>query len=891
MMTCDMTMLTKLSLLLSLLLAIVQLQPNAVSHAHGSAVTIDVDAEASSGSGESEAEEDATTSSSSSSATCQASSQPQSSLFNGKLSSCDTFQIVTLSSPRRCIHIEASSSDTETDDNQDFADAADTEGNNESNINSDTLFCTDYHNWFDGTNGCNAYTTRNGWCSQYGQITQTKYTANEACCVCGGGWRRSKPRLQVGAHVKVSGYGHFDACPSLQIVKIETTKHHHHQQQYQPYQYLVQVQKACGPMRVMYLNNVGSLIESYQPGQTFTVSTDDPNVISKLIRVELKKCRIGRREQEFSFTPMGEEDVVVVTNNKNNDNNNDGYGGTTKKHHFVVITHPLTQIDLSTALETSSPFFNVTQVFDDGLFDGSDEYFYLNVRTKHVDGRVNWDGTPYDHGYSYLSSGSFGQKEYSTVEVHSQALKPTLHIEEFSMWQFKPVAIASTGDGSSREGSTPDTISDIDEHAEWLVRMTERIGIDYLEQLPPWDLLDIERDATKLDVKSRFRELSRSFHPDKHVQRHPSDARKELFERIFVLLQNAYQGLKSANEAEKEKFRIEAESSSQLFARSQSVVELLPFHWTKLDNNSTEGERRSGDRYILNVASHLNSTFAPSQKEENETSVQIWVVLMYSARCGMSRTIVGMVDLAARHLQKHENIKVGAYGCGLYKDYPPDKNDPTGVTSDPICAQFKRRETPNVHVVIETIPGRVRGENGNLIEDKDLDQNVVYENAQFKHFYSAVPNGNTIQFFPHNFIDFARSGKRLWQNNHLVHRMTRMDFSNPTFAGNVSIVAYVDGTGNDEKDSEIVDAIVASLPGVARRFLNDNLYVGIAYCGSGDDGESHKYVDCSELDVSWLPDIKVYGVDDTNGISLVRGKFSDVRDVQIGEQTLDLSWL
>ena len=88
-----------------------------------------------------------------------------------------------------------------------------------------------------------------------------------------------------------------------------------------------------------------------------------------------------------------------------------------------------------------------------------------------------------------------------------------------------------------------------------------------------------------------------------------------------------------------------------------------------------------------------------------------------------------------------------------------------------------------------------------------------------------------------------------------------------------------------------MDAIAVSLPGVARRFLNDNLYVGIAYCGSGDGGESHKYVDCSELDVSWLPDIKVYGVDDANGISLVRGKFSDVRDVQIGEQTLDLSWL
>jgi hypothetical protein len=353
-------------------------------------------------------------------------------------------------------------------------------------------------------------------------------------------------------------------------------------------------------------------------------------------------------------------------------------------------------------------------------------------------------------------------------------------------------------------------------------------------------------------------------------------------------LQNAYQGLKSANEAEKEKFRTEAESSSQLFARSQSVVELLPFHWTKLNSNETEGEMHSGDRYILNVASHVNPTLLndTSLEEEIEPSVQIWVTLMYSARCGMSRSVVGMIDLAARHLLNHENIKVGAYGCGLYKE--PDKNDPTGVSSDPICAQFKRRETPNVHVIIETIPGRGQDENGNLVAVYP-DQTVMIENAQFKHFYSDVPDGDSRQFYPHNFIAFARAGKRLWQNNHLVHRMTRGDFSDTTFIANVSIVAYLNGIGDDDGDSEIVDAIKSSLPGVARRFLNHDLYVGIARCGSGDEEESHKLVDCSKLDVSWLPDIKVYGVDDEKGISLVRGKFSDMRDVQIGEETGDLS--
>ena len=50
-----------------------------------------------------------------------------------------------------------------------------------------------------------------------------------------------------------------------------------------------------------------------------------------------------------------------------------------------------------------------------------------------------------------------------------------------------------------------------DEHSGWLVRTTRSIGIDYLEQLPPWHLLDVERAASKGDVKARFRELSRLF--------------------------------------------------------------------------------------------------------------------------------------------------------------------------------------------------------------------------------------------------------------------------------------------------------------------------------------------------------------------------------------------
>lgn len=254
----------------------------------------------------------------------------------------------------------------------------------------------------------------------------------------------------------------------------------------------------------------------------------------------------------------------------------------------------------------------------------------------------------------------------------------------------------------------------------------------------------------------------------------------------------------------------------------------------------------------------------------------------------ISASVVGFVDLAARHLERHENIKVGAYGCGLYKDHPPTKNDPTGVQSDPICAQFRRKETPNVHVIVETLPGWKRDESGELAEVPP-DPELVKENALFKYFYKEVPTGDTTQFYPHNFIEFARAGKRVWKNNHLVHRMAPSDFIDPEFVGNSSIVAYLDGTGKGETNAEIVDAITTSLPGVARRFLADGVYVGIAQCGYGDeyvdeyDAESQKHVDCSKLGVSWLPDIKIFGAGDKEGVSLLRGQFGDIRDVQIGE--------
>lgn len=115
--------------------------------------------------------------------------------------------------------------------------------------------------------------------------------------------------------------------------------------------------------------------------------------------------------------------------------------------------------------------------------------------------------------------------------------------------------------------------------------------------------------------------------------------------------------------------------------------------------------------------------------------------------------------------------------------------------------------------------------------------------------------------------------------------MLRSSFNDTDFINNSTLVAYFDGTGNEETNTEVVDAINGALPGVAHRFLNDGLYVGTASCGFGDE-DDERMIDCSQYNVSWLPDIKIYGQNDTVGTSLLRGQFGDRRDVQIALESM-----
>lgn len=280
-------------------------------------------------------------------------------------SSCDSlYQIATLSSsPRRCMHIEASSRPRADD-----VDAHAPE------------ICTNFPNWFDGTNGCDAYGQNDGWCGEYGDYAyeSTNRPANEACCACGGGVR-SKPRLMVGDYVKLKHHV-LEQCKSLRIVHIETANH--------PFTYVVEVMKSCGPMGYMMdANGHVNMVQQFQAGARVNIPTDDPNVISKRIKVMLKKCRRGMPEQEFEVVP-----VVAGADDENGTNG------------MVVIRHPLSGNHLSSALDTkSSDILNITQVFEDGLFEGSSDYYFLKIN-------VIEEG---HHSYYYLASGRFGEKEYS----------------------------------------------------------------------------------------------------------------------------------------------------------------------------------------------------------------------------------------------------------------------------------------------------------------------------------------------------------------------------------------------------------------------------------------------------------------------------------------------
>ncbi|KAJ1449148.1 hypothetical protein M885DRAFT_114045 [Pelagophyceae sp. CCMP2097] len=167
-----------------------------------------------------------------------------------------------------------------------------------------------------------------------------------------------------------------------------------------------------------------------------------------------------------------------------------------------------------------------------------------------------------------------------------------------------------------------------------------------------WDVLGVDRSAGQKDVKAAFRELSRLLHPDKRaalLKETSSDATFDtdtvLLDAVFNAAQTAYDGLKASNERDREIFRVQSETDERLFGHLSSagdVFELEP-------------------KYFVNGS----GAFALNVTGSNDT---IWIVMLYSTRCSMSRAVSPLFELASSIFkgERDGRIHFGAFSCGGY---------------------------------------------------------------------------------------------------------------------------------------------------------------------------------------------------------------------------------
>jgi len=773
--------------------------------------------------------------------------------------SCNKYQIQTLTSnPRRCLHI--------------------TSNNKSNNREKDVIPCLDHPNWFDGTNGCSAYAKhKDTWCEAYGNISRMSSehkTANEACCACGGGMKNYKRRFNVGDLVSFVndvlnnddddyGYGNNanDDC-EFEIVSYGGAPSRHGESPL----YTLQPLEDCGPTtytrerKGKYLTNVPSRL--YKKGNDVFVSDDDS--LRETVRVELKKCRVGVAEQEFWAIPVASNDDEDGGSNENNDD-----------RQSFILQHVISNVTLGPQMTPSTEERNQAQniiqlrrvfVEEEKQFYQSDEYVYIESVPSPDESSSSYSNQV------MLVSGHFTKTEISKPEWPTSS---DTHLQlPTGMWTLLEVNSTEINEGGSR----------VDPHAKWLEnKITASActsggigkngendnlcdGLEYLKQLPPWTLLDVERNAPKADVKARFRQLSKHFHPDKK--------RGPLFEQVFVLLQAAYEGLKNSDDTEKEAFRLNAEVESQLFPHSQFVIELLPSHWTLIGNETRD------ERYVISMPAppsaldEGNETMGELSAQNQTEEVQLWLLFLYSPRCSMSRSMVSFLELAAEHLQG-ENIKTGAYGCGIYGESLEESKQKgfEAWMSDPICKQFGRRETPNTHFVVESVNGYTR-EDGNITS---FGRRV----SKFRTFHAPAATGTAHDQWPAKYIHFAMNSKRDWEDSEHVKYVERKDFDDPMFNSTDRILAFID----DTEVEDVQEAILSVLPNIARRLTDAEIIVGVISCASELEDDP-RLVDCSTLDVSWLPDIKLFAANATTGISLLSEEFSERRDVQIAIEAM-----
>jgi len=377
------------------------------------------------------------------------------------------------------------------------------------------------------------------------------------------------------------------------------------------------------------------------------------------------------------------------------------------------------------------------------------------------------------------------------------------------------------------------------EHIKWLRRQVAvEGGLEALDRLSPWILLGVERDAKPDEVKAQFRALSRRLHPDK--QRGKQE--REESEKLFPLLQHAYGGLKDGANAER--FKKDAETEEFLFARSRHVVELTPDTLRANVTHQTAGE-----------------------------DAKLWIIILYSPRCSMSRTIVPYLEIAAEALQMTE-VRVGAYGCSMHGD-GLDKAKKTGhmaVFSDPSCKYFGMSETPEIYGVGVGV---------------------------IMHFGSVF-----MERLPERLVEFGKKMQKTAVSAHLVRTVKPETFQSEEFTEERWLIAFVAPMAGIEDDDanqginqkaakitttgaekKLMTAMRAHAPEVVRRLSAAGVKLGIAECAEPDDSSqiNSNLIDCDAEGLDHMPDIRIYGRGrgSGHGLSLLGERFSEPKDVEV----------
>ena len=337
-----------------------------------------------------------------------------------------------------------------------------------------------------------------------------------------------------------------------------------------------------------------------------------------------------------------------------------------------------------------------------------------------------------------------------------------------------------------------------------------------IRALAPWRALGVGRGADAKAVKQAFRELSRVLHPDKRalLQSKIPSASAANADALFDVAQRAYDGLKGTDEALREKFRLANEKDGGLFDGSV-VAELRP----------SDLKEDRGDLA-------WNAT----------NSTTLWIVMLYSPSCMMSRSIAPLVEAAAAAFREKDRgvaVKFGAYACGEHGDAKAKTNKKgfAGVFEDPVCASLEPglSETPRFAAAVE----------GAASPSWD----------RWRDTFGRVSAPN----FPRRLVAFADRAARLLAAARTVERVER-PFDEPLAN---AVALYVDDA------TPLSAAVEIAFAAKARDVAAAGFRAVVADCAGW----------CADAGVAFAPQIRVYGPGGEFG--LLDEAFEELRDAEV----------